>query len=101
MKRIFTVTALFLHVVLVSFAQPVTQASSIVISPVSATSLRFDWTAGNVANKVLVIVRNSTSNYRPTDGVATPAANTAFPADGAGTDLDPVAGPLGCAVFAC
>jgi len=50
-----------------SVAQPSTQASNIVIIPVSnqPTQMRFDWTSGTGANKVIVIISDVTSSFSP------------------------------------
>lgn len=100
MKRIFTLFISLFFIFQLSQAQPTTQASGIVILPASPTSLRFNWTAGNAANRVLVIVRNSTSTYSPLDAVNPVVAGTAFPSDGGAADLDPASGKIAAAVFA-
>lgn len=94
MKRIFTLTSLFLIFSLAGLAQP----TNIVITPLTPTSLRFDWTASGTGNNVLVVIRNSTSNYAPANG-SLPATNLAFPTDGAGTDLDAAAGNIAGAIY--
>ena len=65
-----------------AFAQPTTQAKDIIIIPISAqtTQLRFDFTGGNGVGRI-VILRNATGTYTPTNLSAAPSANLAFPAD--------------------
>jgi hypothetical protein len=102
MKRIFT---LFIPVFFISWlsnAQPSTQASGIVISPVSGstTSMRFDWTNGNGANRI-IIFKTSASTYAPTNLVTAPTSVASslvspFPANAAGSDLDGTAEIAAC-----
>ncbi len=102
MKRIFTlVTSIFLFSYW-SQAQT-TPASSIVISPVSAsgTSLRFDWTSGTGDAGRIVVITTGGSTWSPVTG--TPyTATLAFPSDattGTGPDFDNTSGGIAAVVY--
>src|SRR5690606_37911418 len=78
------------------YAQPTTQASNIVIRPVSGQSnqLAFSWAAGNPANKVLVVVSTA-------DVVFIPASDMSYPVSTnftSGTDIDDGSPGIGVAV---
>ncbi|MEQ8302207.1 MAG: T9SS type A sorting domain-containing protein [Cyclobacteriaceae bacterium] len=90
MRRFFLLFGTLLLVSWISQAQPSTQASNIVLSPVSGstTSLRLAWTVGTGANKVVVVVSDITSTFTPSNST-TYAANTDF---GAGADIGSGAG---------
>lgn len=98
---VLLVVAIFVPTLL-ALAQPTAQDKDIVISPISATattSLRFDFTNGTGGVGHIVILKNSTGVYKPVNGAVSPSANTAFPADGAGTDLDPAGGGIAACVL--
>jgi len=86
-----------------SQAQPSTQVSNIKLSPVSGseTSLLIEWTNGNGTGPGgrVVIISNAAGSFVPSNGSAQTVAGTAFPADGAGGDLDADASEIAAAVF--
>ena len=60
-------------------AQPTNQVTNVIVKPVSGSSdIRFDWTNGN-GNKRLVIIKDATGVFSPTNG-STYAANPDFTA---------------------
>src|SRR5688500_2212724 len=100
MKRIFTLFAASFFFVSLSYAQPGTPASNIVLSAggtgPTATSayLVASWTAGSGANR-LVILKTGASTYVPLTASAAPLSigagsplSSAFPVDGGTGDLD-------------
>ena len=82
MKKIFTLFASLFFISWIGQAQTI-QATNIRISPVSGQTgqLRFDWTSGDGANRI-VIVKPFGVSYTPSG--AAPGSNTNY---GGGTDL--------------
>ncbi len=80
---------------------PTTQANNIILSPISGstTSIRVTWTNGNGTGGRVVIITNATGTYTPANAATQAVAGTAFPADGAGADLDGDATDIAAAVY--
>jgi len=73
-------------------AQPTTQASDIIVIPVSGqpTEMRYDWTPGTGGNNVLVVVSDATSSFTPVANntyAATPSFSGADIGTGAGKSV--------------
>ncbi len=96
MGRIFTLFTIFLITTVLAMAQPSAQDKNIVVSPVSgsSSSLRIDFTNGTGGVGHIVIVKNSTGSYTPSNGSPSPSANTAFPGDNTANDLDAAVGGI-------
>ena len=74
MGRIFTLFTIFLITTVLAMAQPSAQDKDIVVSPVSgsSSSLRIDFTNGTGGVGHIVIVKNSTGSYTPSNGSPSP-----------------------------